>query len=215
MQEMLTEDKILHILFAVLYLLFLFERGYFQLKAMIVSGEAGKLREHKGKLAAWISLLLFAQLWVIGSFIYIAKPAAMAWTRFQVPSWVRWLGMMIAASGMAFELTTQIFLGRNYSTTLHIGEKQSLVTAGPYRYIRHPMYTALVAVGIGMGLMSSSWYFLIPFVVTGIVIIFRTRREEEAMIEKFGDAYVQYARRTGRFLPIVGKKKSMTEDERI
>ena len=134
-----SEDKILHILFAALYLLFLFERGYFQLKAMIVSGEARKFRESKGKLAALISSFLFAQLWVIGSFIYIAKPAAMEWTRFQVPSWIRWLGMIITASGMALEFSTQIFLGRNYSTTLHIGEKQSLVTAGPYRYLRHPM----------------------------------------------------------------------------
>ena len=125
------------------------------------------------------------------------------------------LGMTITASGMALEFSTQIFLGRNYSTTLHIGEKQSLVTTGPYRYIRHPMYTALVAVGIGMGLMSSSWYFLIPFIATGIVNIFRTRREEEAMIEKFGDEYVQYTQRTGRFLPMVGRKKPTTEDERV
>lgn len=210
-----SEDKILHILFAVLYLLFLFERGYFQLKAMIVSGEARELKESKGKLAALISSFLFAQLWVIGSFIYIAKPASMEWARFPVPSWIRWLGMMITASGMALEFSTQIFLGRNYSTTLHIGEEQSLVTTGPYRYIRHPMYTALVAVGIGMGLMSSSWYFLIPFIATGIVIIFRTRREEDAMIEKFGDEYVQYAQRTGRFLPMVGRKKPTTEDERV
>jgi len=210
-----SEDKILHILFAVFYLLFLFERGYFQLKAMIVSGEARKLGESKGKLAALISSFLFAQLWVIGSFIYIAKPAAMGWTRFPAPSWIRWLGMMITASGMALEFSTQIFLGRNYSTTLHIGEKQSLVTTGPYRRIRHPMYTALVAVGIGMGLMSASWYFLIPFIATGIVIIFRTRREEDAMIEKFGDEYVQYAQRTGRFLPMMGKKKTTTEDERV
>jgi protein-S-isoprenylcysteine O-methyltransferase Ste14 len=126
---MLSEDKILHIIFSVLYLLFLFERGYFQLKAMIVSGEARKFRESKKKLATLVFSLLIAQSWVIGSFIYIVNPTSMEWTRLPVPSWTRWLGVIIAVSGMALEFSTQIFLGRNYSTTLHVSEKQSL---GPY-----------------------------------------------------------------------------------
>ena len=190
---MLSEDKILHIIFSVLYLLFLFERGYFQAKAMLVSGEARALRESKRKLATLAFSFLIAQLWVIGSFIYIVKPASMAWTRLPVPSWMRWFGVIVTVSGMTLEFSTQMFLGRNYSTTLHVGEKQSLVTTGPYRYIRHPMYTALFSVGIGMGLTSTNWYFAIPFVATGIVVMFRTRREEKAMIERFGDEYIEYA----------------------
>lgn len=169
---MLSEDKILHIIFGVLYLLFLFERGYFQAKAMLVSGEARKFKESKRKLATLIFSFLIAQLWVIGSFIYIVKPTSMAWTRLPVPSWTRWFGVIITVAGMALEFSTQMFLGRNYSTTLHVGEEQSLVTTGPYRHIRHPMYTALISVGIGMGLTSTSWYFLIPFVATGIIILF-------------------------------------------
>ena len=109
--------------------------------------------------------------------------------------------------GMSLEFSTQIHLGRNYSTTLHMSEKQSLITTGPYRHIRHPMYTALITVGIGMGLTSTSWYFLLPFVATGIVVAFRVRREEEAMIEKFGEAYIEYAKGTGMFLPPVGRKR--------
>ena len=108
---------------------------------------------------------------------------------------------------MSLEFSTQIHLGRNYSTTLHMSEKQSLITTGPYRHIRHPMYTALITVGIGMGLTSTSWYFLLPFVATGIVVAFRVRREEEAMIEKFGEAYIEYAKGTGMFLPPVGRKR--------
>ncbi|MHC4620369.1 MAG: methyltransferase [Planctomycetota bacterium] len=210
---MLSEDKALHITFGVLYLLFLFERGYFQAKAMLVSGEAKALRKSKRKLAALAFSFLIAQLWVIGSFIYVAKPTSMAWTRLPVPSWIRWFGVIVTVSGMALEFSTQVFLGRNYSTTLHVGEKQSLVTTGPYRYIRHPMYTALFSVGIGMGLTSASWYFVIPFVATGVVVMFRTRREEEAMIERFGDEYIEYAQTTGRFIPKVGRKRTTIERE--
>ena len=204
---MASEDMILHLLFSGLYLLFLFERGYFQAKAMRVSGEANKFRESKKKMATMIFFFLVAQLWVIGSFVYIVKPTFMEWTYFPIPSWIRWVGMIITVSGMTLEFSTQIYLGRNYSTTLHISDEQSLVTTGPYRHIRHPMYTALITVGIGLGLLSKSWYFLLPFLATGILIAFRVRREEEAMIERFGDEYIEYSQRTGRFFPPMGRKK--------
>jgi protein-S-isoprenylcysteine O-methyltransferase Ste14 len=201
-----TEDKILHILLSCLYLVFLFERGYFQSKAMLVSGEAKKFKESKKKMATMIILFIVAQIWVIGSFIYIVKPESMNWARMSVPQWVRWLGMIIAVSGIVLEFSTQIYLGRNYSTTLHIGEEQTLITAGPYRYMRHPMYTALITVGIGLGLLSSSWYFLLPFLATMVVVAFRIRKEEDAMIEKFGDRYIKYSQETGRFSPRIRRK---------
>lgn len=199
----MSEERLLHLLFSGLYLVFLFERGYFQFKAMRISGEMKSIRASKKKMAAVIIIFAAAQLWVIGSFIYILKPTVMDWTRFPIPSWTRWVGAIIAFSGMTLEFSTQIYLGRNYSTTLHIREEQTLVTSGPYRYVRHPMYTALVTVGIGLGLLSASWYFLLPFLATGIVIASRTRREEESMLNKFGDEYRQYAHRTGRFLPLI------------
>jgi len=205
---MSIDERILHIVFSALFLVFLFERGYFQAKAMKLSGEARKFRESKRKMATMIFLFLVAQLWVIGSFIYIFYPSAMAWTRFPIPAWIRWSGVIITVVGMALEFSTQLNLGKNYSTTLHISEGQSLVTSGPYRYVRHPMYTALIMVGVGIGILSTSWYFLIPFIATGIVIAFRIRREEEAMIEKFGDEYIQYAQVTGRFFPLIRRNQN-------
>ena len=198
---MMPEELILHILFSVLFLTFLFERGYFQFKAMRVSGEARKWGESKTKMVGMILLFLAAQVWVIGTFIYIFNPSFLSWAIYPLPTWVRWLGASVALAGMALEFSTQRHLGRNYSTTLHISEEQTLVTTGPYCYVRHPMYTALFSVGIGLGLLSANWYFFLPFIVTGIVVAFRVRREEEAMIEKFGDEYIQYMRRTGRFFP--------------
>jgi protein-S-isoprenylcysteine O-methyltransferase Ste14 len=201
-----TEEKILHILLSCLYLVFLFERGYFQSKAMLVSEEAKKFKESKKKMITMIMLFVVAQIWVVGSFIYIIKPESMSWTLMSIPFWARWLGMVIAVSGMVLEFSTQIYLGKNHSTTLHIGEEQTLITTGPYQYMRHPMYTALITVGIGLGLLSSSWYFLLPFLATLVVVAFRIPKEEDAMIEKFGDRYVKYSQETGRFLPRIQRK---------
>ena len=109
---MVSEDKLLHLLFSGLYLLLLFERGYFQSKAMKISGELRTFLESKRKMAALILIFIVAQLWVIGSFVYIIKPTFMDWTRFPIPVWARWLGAIIAFSGMVLEFSTQINLGR-------------------------------------------------------------------------------------------------------
>jgi protein-S-isoprenylcysteine O-methyltransferase Ste14 len=192
-----------------MFLAFLFERGYFQAKAMGRSGEARKFKDSRGKLVASVLLFLIAQIWVMGSFIYLIRPSSMDWSHFNLPSWLRWAGAIIMGLGMALEFSTQLYLGKNYSTTLHISEEQTLVTSGPYRQIRHPMYTALLAVGIGIGLLSRSWYFLLPFIAAGIVIAFRIRREEEALVEKFGEVYVKYVKTTGMFFPRVRKREEL------
>ncbi|MFW9997713.1 MAG: isoprenylcysteine carboxylmethyltransferase family protein [Candidatus Odinarchaeota archaeon] len=203
---MTSESDILHILFSILFLVFLFERGYFQSKAMRSSGELTKYREKKLSMALLILTFVVAQAWVIGSFIFIINPAFLAWTRLSLPPWTRWLGAVLAVTGMAVEFSTQLYLGRNYSTFLHVREEHSLITTGPYRYVRHPMYTALVTAGTGLSLLSASWYFGLPFIALIAVIMFRIKREERAMIEKFGDEYIQYMQRTGRFLPSIRKK---------
>ena len=204
---MLSEVKVLHFIFSGLYLVFLFERGFFQAKAMLVSGEAGSIRASKNKFLTVIGFFLVAQLWVLGSFIFIVRPTTMAWTRFPLPVWVQWIGALLTVSGMALEFATQLTLGRNYSTTVHVSTEQRLVTNGPYRHMRHPMYTALITVGIGLGLMSASWYFLLPFILTAIVIVFRIPREEAALTGKFGAQYIRYAQNTGKFFPKLGRKK--------
>ena len=203
---MSTFEKMLHILFSGLYLLFLFERGYFQAKAMRVSGEAQSIRANRKKFVSVLGLFILGQVWVLGSLVFIVRPQLMDWTRFQLPYWVRWFGAFVTVSGMALEFATQLALGRNYSTTVHISSEQTLVTKGPYRYVRHPMYTALITAGIGLGLLSASWYFLLPFILATIIIIIRIPHEEAALIEKFGAQYIQYVQQTGRFFPRLGRQ---------
>jgi protein-S-isoprenylcysteine O-methyltransferase Ste14 len=197
----MTENELLHFLFSVCFLIFLFERGYFQLKAMRTSGELEKYKAKKSSMIVLILIFIIAQLWVLGAFIFIINPFFLDWSAFLFPLWVRWIGVILTVLGMCVEFSTQIYLGRNYSTLLHIQEEQSLITTGPYRYVRHPMYTALITVGIGLSLLSANWYFGLPFIATIVVIILRIKKEEEAMIKSFGEEYIQYMKRTKRFIP--------------
>ena len=83
------------------------------------------------------------------------------------------------------------------------GCKAILVTTGPYRYVRHPMYTALVTVGISLTLLSANLYFGLPFIALIVVVAFRIRKEEEVMNETFGEEYIEYKKRTKRFIPYI------------
>jgi protein-S-isoprenylcysteine O-methyltransferase Ste14 len=93
-------------------------------------------------------------------------------------------------------------LGDNFSTTLHLRENHTLVTDGPYRWIRHPMYTVLYVHLIGIFLLTGNWLIGgVYFLALSLIIVFRLNREEATMVEKFGDQYRQYMEQTGRFLP--------------
>ena len=92
-------------------------------------------------------------------------------------------------------------LGIYWSTTPQLKEGHSLITTGPYGYIRHPMYTSLSIIFIGFAVISSFWPLWILTLITTMFFFRIVRIEEEMMIDEFGDEYVAYIERTGRYLP--------------
>ncbi|MFW9964025.1 MAG: methyltransferase family protein [Candidatus Sifarchaeia archaeon] len=72
---------------------------------------------------------------------------------------------------------------------------------GPYHRVRHPIYTGTLAFLICQFLIADNWLFLVLTLILLPYLVVRVRKEEEMMIENFGEAYVSYMKRTGRFLP--------------
>lgn len=94
------------------------------------------------------------------------------------------------------------FLGKNFSSELRIRPDHELVTEGPYRYVRHPMYTSFFVMMTGLFLLSGNWLICgSALLVLIFVMVVRTPREERMMEGRFGDAYRHYMARTGRYLP--------------
>lgn len=96
------------------------------------------------------------------------------------------------------------YLGKNFSYTLIIKPDHQLITSGPYRFIRHPMYSAFLIFHIAIFLISGNWFIGIIWIV-GLLIIFllRISKEEEMLLNKFSKQYREYQKRTGSlFLPI-------------
>lgn len=93
-------------------------------------------------------------------------------------------------------------LGENWSPVLEIRKEQSLITSGPYKYIRHPMYTCFFIHAITLVFVSANWVVgLMGLLSFGFIYPFRVRTEERMMLDTFGEQYFDYMKRTGRLFP--------------
>ena len=144
-----------------------------------------------------IGFLLFITLLVL----YATYPQWMTRFRLPFPIWLRYIGAGLGLASLALLLWVQDTLGRQWSTGLVLREEHTLVTSGPYRWVRHPMYTALFAFMIALGLVSANWLVVLAPAVAISLLLARIPKEESMMTEQFGDEYRAYMERTGRLLP--------------
>jgi protein-S-isoprenylcysteine O-methyltransferase Ste14 len=106
---------------------------------------------------------------------------------------------------VAFWTWTQIELDTQWSAQLQLTSEHHLVTSGPYQYIRHPLYSAMIWWAFSLVLLTANWIFLAFAVLSTAGVIRRVPHEEQMMIEAFGDEYQSYMQHTGRFFPILTK----------
>ncbi len=119
--------------------------------------------------------------------------------RFPYDSWVQLAGIIETAFGYILFIWSVLARGR-YATSWAMRENQKLVTWGPYRYVRHPSYLAYFILFTGLFLVHLNLIATIPFIaVPGYVHI--ATIEEEMLTERFGEAYQEYKRKTGKFFP--------------
>lgn len=157
-----------------------------------------------GSEPAWLTatLAMIALVHFGGILAYLTNPSLLRWSAFEAGEVVRWIGIVLSCFGMAGEIWAAVSLGASYSPTLRIADERVVVTAGPYRWIRHPLYAFWLPVMLGWGFAACNWFI----VVSGSVLIFvlaviRAPQEETMMLKGFGESYREYMARTGRFLP--------------
>ena len=150
-----------------------------------------------GALRAVFALPLFAAI-----VAYLINPDWMAWSEFSLSRWVRWIG--VAIGGLAIPSAWWLFsnLGRNVSETVLTKSDHALVTSGPYRWIRHPLYATGGALLVAVGLMAANWFILgLASLVVVLMRLLVVPLEERALLAKFGDDYRRYMQRTGGMFP--------------
>jgi protein-S-isoprenylcysteine O-methyltransferase Ste14 len=138
---------------------------------------------------------------LMGFFIYLANPARMAWSSMPLPVWLRWLGVGIAVIGGALFVWTLRNLGKNLTDTVVTRREHTLVTTGPYRWVRHPFYVGAALSMLGNALAAANWFLLGGGALVFTLLAIRTRTEEAQLLARFGGAYEAYMHRTHRFIP--------------
>ena len=135
--------------------------------------------------------------------VYLIDPAWMAWSRVALPGALRWCGAPLMAVGAALHLWGTHHLGANLSITISTGAGHRLVTSGPYRRVRHPLYTGGMIESLGVCLLLADAAVTAGAAGFWVLVALRTAREEAILLETFGEAYRRYQGRVGRFLPRV------------
>lgn len=132
---------------------------------------------------------------------YLINPRWMAWSSLPLPDWLRWSGAFVFVIGLAFLAWTLRSLGANLTDTVVTRKVHTLVTRGPYRWVRHPFYNALASFILAMALLAANWFILLAGTVVFILLAIRSKTEEAQLLNRFGEPYQKYKEGTGRFLP--------------
>lgn len=143
--------------------------------------------------AAWAGLIA----WMI-------NPRWMAWSALPLSASLRWVGVGVLIGAGALMIWTFRSLGPNLTDTVVTRQNHTLVTHGPYRWIRHPLYLCAALLTLAMSLVAANWFLAVAGVIGVGLLVIRTRTEEEHLIARFGNDYRSYMQRTGRFLPRIG-----------
>lgn len=111
------------------------------------------------------------------------------------------LGLVLAGAGLAFAIWARWHLGANWSAIVSIREEHELIRTGPYRAVRHPIYTGMLLAVTGTVLIVGEFRALIAFAIVLASFYLKARKEEYWLAHEFGERFEAHAKGTGMFLP--------------
>ncbi len=197
-------NTIFRVIFFALFFSVLVIRGYYGWQQRRAGQSSGAVTreavEREGMWSIVFRFMLFLYM-VAVAIVFALNPPWLNLFAAPFPPWSRWTGVGLGVISLPLLIWVHHTLGRHWSTNLQLKQNHTLIAEGPYRWVRHPMYTALFAAFVGLALISASWLIVILVVAAILVLYARIGKEETMMIEQFGDEYRAYMRRTGRFLP--------------
>jgi protein-S-isoprenylcysteine O-methyltransferase Ste14 len=116
--------------------------------------------------------------------------------------WRAGLGLFLFALGLGFAIWARLNIGRNWGTPMSKKEEPELVTSGPYRLVRHPIYSGILVAGTGTA-VALSWVGLIAVALAGVYFVYSATVEERYLTEQFPDTYPMYKRSTKMLVPLI------------
>jgi protein-S-isoprenylcysteine O-methyltransferase Ste14 len=116
--------------------------------------------------------------------------------------WREAVGLVLFGLGLAFAIWARLHIGRNWGQPMSRKDEPELVTSGPYRFVRHPIYSGILTAGVGTA-FALSWLWLVPVAAAGAYFIYGATVEERDLTEQFPDTYPAYKQSTKMLVPFV------------
>lgn len=161
--------------------------------------EADAHKEDRGSLVV-MSIVAGGGVIVACILPIIWTGAAIAWLRPQVTI----AGIVVFLLGAALRWWAIISLGRYFTAAVAVRSRQVVVRTGPYRLVRHPSYTGILIMLLGLGLALTNWASIVIVLGAGLLgLLYRVNVEERALVAALGQPYVDYMRHTTRFIPYI------------
>lgn len=153
------------------------------------------------KSAGDFALLLFDGIGMVIPLVYVFSDS-LDFADYHIPVFIGWIGAGLFAYAIYILYRSHADLGNNWSPILGIQKDHTLVTSGIYKYIRHPMYAAHLLWAVAQILILNNWIAGFSFILVMVPhYLIRVDKEEQMMIEQFGQEYEEYKKRSGRIFP--------------
>ena len=159
-------------------------------------GKMPRRGDGAGFLIPQIVITLASMGWLL---TYLVAPGWVGWSQLEIAPWLRFGGAGLGVAAIGLFVWMFKHLGANVTATAQTRPDAQLVTTGPYRWIRHPMYAFGLIWFLAIIVLTASWFMAITGTAGFSFLFIRCRREESNLIKKFGDEYRAYMGRTGRF----------------
>lgn len=189
-------ETIFKIIFVVLWVIYILIRSPFdkQYKQVEKIRSVHSTIEKILLVLMSLGLLIIPLIWIFTTVLNNFK--------MEFPVWLRIVGIVISVVSLFYFRWIHKTLGANWSPTLEIRKGHELIKTGPYKTVRHPMYTQIWLWTIAQVLIVSNLFAGFSGIIVWAILYFiRVPKEEQMMIEVFGDEYLKYIEQTGRVFP--------------
>jgi len=161
-------------------------------------------RSIKNQSSAW--QILYTVILVVGVYLIFAKQIGIPWLDrplFSVTVPIVLAGLLVVLMGVVFSIWARLMLGDNWSNRVAVKEDHTLVRSGPYRIVRHPIYSGIMLGMLGSALQRGEMRSFVGVVICGFSFWLKTRAEEQFMVQIFGEEYLQYRHKVKALAPFI------------